>query len=301
MTAPDDKHASDKDKRGGAGGTHTEPERKRTELEASGPFHDSQLPILLELEAEFDRELRALYPQSDREDVRRRMALPAHIARRMSTPARATRRVLAPARVTRRALVLVALVSLVGASALAARSVLGGSHRASSAPELLAAGGPNAERWQLQSYLYEGSLCYSLFVVRSLSSVCGAPGETGVRVSSILGPTRRFVVGLAGARVAWLRVRIGARTLLVATHPVPQTPGSHPATQARDHGPATPAPSIRWFIASLSSAAARSAPALLIPLDGARRPVGSPLLDCDLGGASGLCQSAAAKLATFPR
>jgi hypothetical protein len=233
------------------------------------PLHDPELPILSELEAELERELRALLP-----------------------PARASRdrRLRQPARVTRRALVLVALFSLVGASALAGRAVFAPSPEPSTAPALLSAGGHPPEQWRLEAYLHGGSTCYALFVADTVSSACGAPpGRVGVLVTSAVSPTQRFVAGLAGADVHQVRVRVGRQTLTVLTRRPPQAAGARRA-QLPAH--------LRWFLAILpGNTPARNAPARVTPRDEAGHPLGPPVLDCSLGAASIACQRAASRIA----
>jgi hypothetical protein len=230
-----------------------------------GAVHDPELPILAELEAELERELRAL-------------GQPAGPALR-AIPLRT------PARVARRALVLVALLSLVGGSAVAGRAVLAGSPRApSSGPALLSSGGQGADHWQLEAYLHEGSVCYAMFVADTASSACGTPGGKEVRATSALSPTRRFVAGIAGAGVTHVLVRVGHRDLLIATH---APAGAHRAKLS---------PGLRWFLASLAGAGARQGPARVTPLDRAGRRVGPAVLDCSLGAGSPLCQEAAERI-----
>jgi hypothetical protein len=225
------------------------------------------LPILEELEAQLELELRALAQP------------PAPQVAKLAAPR--------PARVARRALLLVALVSLVGASALAGRSVFAGSRKPSSGLALLAAGGHGPDSWQLQAYLHEGSVCYALFVAGSASSACGAPAAAGVRAQSALSPDRRFVAGLAGADVTKVQVRVAGRTMLVSTEPVVSAPGA-----ARAKLPS----GVRWFVTSLAGGAARQAPAWIAPRDRAGRAVGASVLDCSLGGSNVLCQRTAGEL-----
>ncbi|HTB49412.1 MAG TPA: hypothetical protein VK701_00410 [Solirubrobacteraceae bacterium] len=231
-------------------------------------LRDTELPILKELEADLAVELRALAPP-----VPRRAR--GHALRN-------------PARVARRVMVLVALLSLVGASALAGRSVFGSSHESTSATVLLSSGGHGSERWQLEAYLHEGAACYALFLTDTLSSVCGTPEGSSVRVTSALSPTRRFVVGFARGDVARVSVRIGHRALVVFTHPVSAAPGARRARLPVG---------LRWFATSLSEEAARTAPALVTARDKTGHVLGSPVLDCSLGGNGAVCQGAAGVVA----
>jgi hypothetical protein len=231
--------------------------------------YDSELPILAELEAELELELEL--------NALSQPPRPASHKTRLSTSAR----------ITRRALLLVALISLAGGSALAGRDVLAGSPASGSEPALLSSGGHGADRWQLEAYVYEGSICYALFVADTASSACGAPSGEGVRAMSALSSTRRFVVGLAGAGVTQVLVRVGRRELLLATSALSQAPGARRAKLTAG---------LRWFLARLPGGAARQTPARVVPRDGAGRPVGPAVLDCSLGAGSSLCQQAAGRI-----
>jgi hypothetical protein len=251
-------------------------QRDRATHASQAPPYDPQLRILGELEAEFGRELQGLASKGSpaRRTQRQRM-----------------QRLRLPARVTRRALVLVALLSLVGASALAGRSVLEGSHEPASGPVLLSSGESGSERWQFEAYPHAGSVCYALFVAETVSSACGtAPDKSGLRAASAVGSNVRFVAGLAGAGVAQVSLRVGRHTLTVSTHPPPAR-----AAAARSVKPFL-AP--RWFLAMLpGEPATRTAAARLTPRDGAGRSLGPTVLDCSLGGASLACRRAAAHIA----
>jgi hypothetical protein len=242
------------------------------------PCHDPELAILSELEADFARELRELASGSTR--------------------ARQAERLRQPARITRRALVLVALLSLVGASALAARSVFEGAPRAPAAagPVLLSAGGSGSDRWQLETYPHDRSTCYALFVAGTVASACGAPGSREVRVTSAIDPTTRFVAGLAGDGVAEVSMRVGHQALVVPTRPPPATAtGASSGASSRSVTPFVPP---RWFLVMLPAvAAAREAPASLIPRGARGEQLGPFVLDCSLGGASAACRRAAARIA----
>ncbi|HVR05058.1 MAG TPA: hypothetical protein VMS02_03380 [Solirubrobacteraceae bacterium] len=271
--------------------------------------YDLQLPILAELEAAFVAEARALAGAGEGagdigtpRDVHAEAAqpevfgahtekaagghLPAGRGRRRGTH----HRQVAAGRVTRRALILVALLSLVGASALAGSSVLDDSHPRppSGGPVSLTVGGSGAERWQLQAYTHGDASCYALFVAETVTSACGAPPPgAGLLVSSALGPDNRFVAGLAGHAVRRVLVRVGAGTRLAPTAPV-----------TRRSGAGLPA-GLRWFLAVLpaDSAGARSTPARVTPLDAAGRPLARATLDCSVGAGGRACQAAAARVA----
>jgi hypothetical protein len=234
--------------------------------------YDPELPILEELETELQRELRTLGL--------------APVGRSVGGGGLG-----GPVRVTRRALLLVALVSLVGGSALAGRSVLTRSHSPKpSGPALLAFGRQGPDNWQLEAYLYGGSTCYALFVVDAVSSACGRPpNSTGVRVTSALSATRRFVAGLTGAAVEQVLVHAGGSVLILPTHSLPNTSDGRRAGLRIG---------LRWFVAILPyDARTRGAPARVTPLDADARPLGQPVLDCSLSAANAICRRAADALA----
>ena len=245
---------------------------RRMGPDRTGP-HDPTLAILVELEAELARELEAT-------------AFPA---------ARAYRgrgRLRAPALVVRRALVLVALVSLVGASALAGRAVIDPARPAPSSGPAPLAGGGSGEPWQLEEYLHDGALCYALFVAGSATSACVERPvyELTVHAISALSSARRFVVGITGERVRQVLVRVGHRALVRPTHPLA------PATRAHAHV-GLPAGQ-RWFVAILPGEdRTQAAPALVTPRDGRGGALAAATLDCSLGAQSAICRRAAAHLA----
>ncbi|MCL2769775.1 MAG: hypothetical protein FWD42_06640 [Solirubrobacterales bacterium] len=269
--------------------------------------YDSELPILAELESEYRTELLSVEIWAGR--PARTVAAPHHPAARAARRRDAPHRELAPARITRRALLLVALVSLVGASALAGTAVFGGAHHpsagaeesgASTNPVLLDTGGTSVERWQLQSYNRGGTTCYALFIAETLASACAAaPARAGVLVGSALGPTRRLVAGLAGPGVAQVLVRVGGHTSAVPTHPLPRTAGGAAgAAGARARGSRLP-PGVLWFVASFpGESSLHAAPAHVTPRDADGRALGPATLDCSLGGTSPACRRAAANIAS---
>jgi hypothetical protein len=230
--------------------------------------HDPALPILRELEEELRTQLRCLD------------AAPAG-------PTRGTRGVVRPVLVTRRALLLVALVSLVGASALAARAVIGGgaAPKPSAKPTELASAGVGAEAWQLQAYEYGGATCYALFVEETATSACGAPGRRGVRVVSALSARARVVAGLAGTAVRRVRVRVGTRIVFTSTQ----------AETKRAERVGLPK-GLRWFVVTFPDSL-RTAPARVTPLGANGHALGPVALDCSLGGANAACRGQAAHAA----
>lgn len=241
---------------------------------------DPEIGILRELEADLLRELAALKAPARRERPLR--VAPQRRLRRQSV------------RITRRALVLVVLVSLVGSSALAASVVLSGSAKpkapSKAAPVTLAAGAAGGQRWQLETYLYDGARCYAIFDGATVASRCGSPPPANdVGAVSALSASSRLVAGLAGARVASVRVRVGGISRTVATRPA----GAGESANGR-----LPA-GLRWFAAVLPSDVNEddAEPAQVTPLGGSGRQTAAPALDCSLGGASALCRSAAERIA----
>lgn len=264
--------------------------------------YDPELPILAELESEYRRELTKLRP----------------VPRQRRGP----HRELAPGRITRRALLLVALVSLVGASALAGSGVFSGANHRSAAtqssgsgsgagPVLLSAGGAAGEHWLLQAYTHGASTCYALFVAETATSDCAAP-PTGaaVRVSSALGPEHRLVAGIAGPEVAQVLVRVGAHTMVLPTYPLPRTAAAaaaaaaggtpaHVSAHADTTGAARLPADLRWLLAVFpGESPLHAAPAHVTPLNTAGHAVGPSTLDCSLGANNPACQRAAASIAT---
>jgi hypothetical protein len=249
--------------------------------------YDGGLPILAELAEAFEREL-----QSPPAPPGVRCAGDEPSPRAPKPPAQSSSRLGWPVRVTRRALVLVALVSLVGASALAGRFVSGGgSQEPGSRPAPLSAGGSGRERWQLEAYRHGGAVCHALFVADTVASACTSTLEpTSVQVISALSPTRRFVAGIAGAGVGQVLVRVGRAALALPTYPPPAAAGAHRAELPVG---------LRWFVAILPAAGGvtNAAPALLTPRDRRGRGLGGAVLDCSLGASSALCRQAASHIA----
>ncbi|HEX3391307.1 MAG TPA: hypothetical protein VHS55_01975 [Solirubrobacteraceae bacterium] len=236
----------------------------RPELSA----HDPQIAILAELEAELERELALLRPA------------PSPAPR---WPDRRSLR--SSARVARRALVLLALLSLIGATALAGRSVVDHPKSASSPPTLLAAGGSGGESWQFEDYAYRGEICYALFLDQTVASACSRP-LGGAEVHALSGSTanRRFVAGLVGAEVAGVRVRVGDRVALAVTHP-------------QRGGTAAERP-LRWFVVAVPAAGgpAGKLPASVTPRAADGRPLAPATLEC-AGAPSGRCVREAERVA----
>lgn len=233
---------------------------------------DPELGILRELEAEL---MQALFPPA------RTPAVPSQ------PPKPSVRRLRRQsARVTRRALVLVALVSLVGSSALATSVVLIGSRKVKATPTTLSSGMDDGQHWQLETYSYNGADCYALFAAGTVASKCGFdPAFRGVGTISALAGSSRLVAGIVGADVMRVRVRVKDHVTTLPTHLRP----------ANTNLPA----GSRWFLAKLPSEgnADDAAPAQITPLGHSDRQVGASALDCTLGATSTICQRAAERLA----
>jgi hypothetical protein len=232
---------------------------------------DPELGVLRELEAEL---MQALAP----------VCAPAVPSQPSKPTARRLR--LQSGRVTRRALVLVALVSLVGSSALATSVVFTGSRKVKANPTTLSSGVDDGQRWQLETYSYSGAGCYALFAAGTVASRCGFdPGTRGVSAASALAGSSRLVAGIVGADVMQVRVRVKGHVTTLPTHPPPASTD-------------LPAGS-RWFLAKLPNEgnAVDAAPAQITPLGRDDRRVGASALDCSLGGTSTICRRAAERLA----
>jgi hypothetical protein len=165
--------------------------------------------------------------------------------------------------IARRSAALVSLSLLVGASAVATRSIVadgGGdpSLRTTRAAEL-AAGRAAGERWTLSAARRGEDLCHGLLAGGAVSTRCQAPpAATGVVVDGLATAAARYVAGVTGERVARVVITRGDLRRVVATHPLPPS-----AAVRRARLPQT----LRWFVVALplprgdaSSAPVRIAP-----------------------------------------
>jgi hypothetical protein len=188
--------------------------------------HDPRLPVLAELEREVTRaaELALGGAKTAGPDAAERM----HGGRPRGPSPQQGGRPRGPARrqsgrVARRALLLVALVLLVGATALAATGAFdgGGTDKAVKGAALEAAHGSSGGGYRLVLHPHGRSLCRVLVVSGAVASKCQRsprPGE--VQALSAMGTNRRFVFGVAGAHERSVVVRVGDRHLRVRTHTV---------------------------------------------------------------------------------
>jgi hypothetical protein len=231
-------------------------------------FGDPELGILRELESELLRELASASdePSEAKQSLRRQSV-----------------------RVTRRALMLVALVSLLGSSALAASLVLGKAKQTNMHPTVLSAGHAGGQRWQLEAYVFHAANCYALFAGQTESSRCiRAPGGSSVSAVSALLSGKRLIAGLAGAGTEQVHVQVAGDTTVVAAHPLSES-------STRSAGVRS---GLRWFVAVLPSNVTvdDASPALVVGQSaGGER--GEPTLDCSLGGSSAACRRAAERIA----
>lgn len=222
-------------------------------------FDDPDLPILAEVRERFLDELEAaLGPRrgAGSPTVRRR------VARRVAT--------------------IGAVLALVGASAVAEQAVLGGRDEPETSPTVLGAQTTGGEHWKLLAYRHRGDVCWALLVAGTATSACADPVEPdGLRAGGVLTPAHRFAAGVAGARVAAVRIAVGGETVRVATRAVPGT-----AAVARAE-----LPRMRWFVATLPARdVAAATPARLVPEDAHGRALSAGELDCTYGQRTPACR-----------
>ncbi|HEY2055348.1 MAG TPA: hypothetical protein VGH14_15555, partial [Solirubrobacterales bacterium] len=124
-------------------------------------------------------------------------------------------------RVARRALLLVALLLLVGATALAATGVFdeGGTDKAVRGPAFDAAHGSVGGGYRLVLHPHGRSLCRVLVVSGGVASKCQrAPRPGEVQALSAMGTNRRFVFGVTGAGERSIVIQVGSRRIRIHTH-----------------------------------------------------------------------------------
>jgi len=193
------------------------------------------------------------------------------------------------ARVARRTLTLALLGCLIGASALATKSLVTSSTPSdpglrTSAATTLGTGGAGADAWTLSAYRRGVELCHDFLVARTLASSCDLPPSAdGVVTDGAITPTRRFVVGFAGERVGSIEIQTGKRHLRVPTRQLPDAAAGRAASIPTD---------VRWFVAPLPRPSYRPGPAHVTPLDMRGRALGAPQLECGIAPASTACQVA---------
>jgi hypothetical protein len=172
------------------------------------------------------------------------------------------------------------MLCLVGGVALAARFGNGGGGAAAdTSPATLGRGATGG--WRLSAYRDRGRLCL-LFTLGEgkLSSECGpAPDPDKLRATSIDGQGHRFVIGLAGAQVSTVSVRVGDRRSSGSTKPAVD-----PAA-AREAGVPD---GTRWFVLALDHDL--RAPAHVLAFGRDHRRLGPAYVDCSLGVVGRACQ-----------
>ncbi|HET6999125.1 MAG TPA: hypothetical protein VFI03_11100 [Solirubrobacterales bacterium] len=226
------------------------------------------LPILDELGAEFASLVETEFGRShQRERIRPLKTSP-------------TRRSRGARRVARRSSLVLVLLCLVGGVALAAR--FGAGEKAmNTSPTVI--GNDAAGKWQLSAYRNEGRLCLAFTSAGEPSSKCGPElSPSGLRATSAIAD-RRFVIGLTGPRVHWVRVAAGATAVRTATRPV--------AEDDDTKGAGVPE-GTRWFVVPLARGqGGLPVPAVVQPLDVDGRRLGAPYVDCSLGVVGSKCLS----------
>jgi hypothetical protein len=252
----------------------------------SGSYDPQDFPILAELEQEFARMVaselnhrRAGAPggrgvptgQSSRAALERdaRPAVPdapapAPAPRPRSRRPRARPSLSAGGRILGRAVAAGALAGVVGATALATKSVV--SHTASDRPVVL----QRASDHQLVLRPYQGRLCLDVTYEGGVASRCVDRSDRGDAIAplSAAAPHGRIVVGLVGSDVARVVVSSAGRRAEVATQPA-----------GKD--------GLRWFAVVLPSVRREAAHAATIaPRTANGQPAGPVEADCTLGTAA---------------
>jgi hypothetical protein len=240
-------------------------------------FDPADFPILGELEEEFAR-LVAERLEEDARAASRASAAPARWpeSARVAPPKRTRRgeHLATGRRIARRAALVGALIGVVGASALAAKSVVSSrpSPNASVVLRHDAAHGVTLRR-------YHGRLCLDINYDGGVATHCTrAPDDPdGLAALSAITPSGRVVAGVAGPDVARVRVNADDRAATVPTSP------------AGDGD-------TRWFTATLATEPDRRRPtaAVLTAL-----PSGTAAVDCSLGTAAS-CHAAMVRSGTLP-
>lgn len=249
-----------------------------------GPFDPAEFPILGELEEEF----RSLVAQRLAEDrAAARAAEPRRFERAPTAdPEPRTRRRAGRAgraiggehlrtgrRIVRRAALVGALIGAVGATALAAKSVVqGGPDHASSA--ILHRDGAHG----LTLRRDHGRLCLDLTADGAVATRCAAPPHPSAvdALSAVAaGGDGRVLAGITGARVDRARIVADGRTTIATTRPLAGADGA------------------RWFAVTIPPHpdGRRPGAATVTPLDTGGAPAGRTAVDCSLGTAAS-CRAA---------
>jgi hypothetical protein len=267
------------------------------------PAPAPRLPILMELEQQLRAQLDAAYglspapPPAAKRSLapRQRRVTPLEGRRPLSSqarmphehvnlqgsalaegaPGRSKRGTGAPRRVLRRVAALAGILCVIGGAAIAGRSHNGRPAPATSSPTVIGAGAAAGTSWQLSAYRHQGALCQLFLTDGVQSSACGSRlGVAGVRATSTLDGNTRFVVGLAGAQVRRVSVRVGSHSDTVAARQVPRAAGSRARLPA----------GLRWFVVALDrDQQTATQPAFAQPLDSTGRRLHRAYLDCTIG------------------
>jgi hypothetical protein len=176
--------------------------------------YDPRLPILAELERDVTRAAESALgvPRAETPPRGERM----HGGRRRLAGRQG-------GRVVRRALLLVALVLLVGATALAATGAFdgGGSDSAVHGPAFDAARGSADGGYRIVLHEHGQTLCRVVVTGANVASKCQRPPRRDqVQPLSALGTHGRFVFGIAGPGAHSIVIKVGGRRRRVPTHPV---------------------------------------------------------------------------------
>jgi hypothetical protein len=260
--------------------------------------YDAELPFLHALEREVRRHARHVAATRRRahsaiareEASRHGVSDSRHEGR---SHARAPRAWLGGGRVARRSLALLALLSLIGASAFGAGRIFSGGApnpaKVHQSAFLAVAGGTlGGERWALRVYTRGEELCRVLVVGQNESSRCSAaPGSRSLTSTSALSPTRRYLFGVTGSRVTTVNVRAvradGGANVRVPARVLPPLQPVDPAGERTPRGE-------RWYVAVLARPVGEPDPPLRVRgLDRAGHQVGVALVDCPEASESSHC------------
>lgn len=193
-------------------------------------------------------------------------------------------------RIARRSLTLLALLSLIGASAFGAGRIFSGA----SAPDpaavrqsafaTLDTGTSGDERWSLRVYTRGSELCRVLTAGETEASRCSAATSSAdaFGATSAISPSHRYLFGLTGAAIAAISIHDNSVTASrVPTHLL--SPSATRAARMRLGE--------RWYVAILPRPTGEPDPPLRVQgLDRAGRPTGASLLDCPETGEPSRCR-----------
>jgi len=192
--------------------------------------------------------------------------------------------------VVRRSAVLVSLSLLVGATAVATRSIVasgGGtgdpSLRTTRAVQL-GAGDADGERWTLSAARRGGDLCHGFLAGGAVATRCEEPPKPArIVVDGLASGQVRYVVGLTGGRVETVVVKRGQTRRAVSTRALRPTTAARRARLPRD---------LRWFVVALPPTAPTDTPlpATVVGHDRAGRALGRAVVSCARGAGERGCE-----------